>query len=217
MNRGLKVLVLGDSNVGKTSIIRRLDKNEFVENYFRTQGPKTTAIHHNKTEINFVDVPKEQVSGNHLQSSRCVLIVYDITNASTFANVGNWWNMIVDYNHDANIIIVGNKSDMSGMQSVPSEVGRKKATNYGIPFFEISCKNNSQIAAVLDKIVQMSTVVSIPLEVTVPFKVHRNIDIIPFWRSTLSFLTCNAVVSNDVKYTPLLSDDGEDQNNIPMQ
>jgi small GTP-binding protein len=94
----------------------------------------------------------KSLTRNFYRNSNGVIIVYDVTNKSTFEKVQEWVQSVYD-NTDRSIkmILVGNKIDLN--REVSTEEGKKLAEFYKIPFFETSAKENIGITECIRKII----------------------------------------------------------------
>lgn len=91
---------------------------------------------------------------NFFRNSDGVVIVYDVTNKSTFDQVQEWIKSIEDYAKSDSIvkkILVGNKIDLP--RQVTTKEGQELADKYNLPFFEASAKDNIGIDECMNKII----------------------------------------------------------------
>jgi small GTP-binding protein len=95
----------------------------------------------------------KSLTRNFYRNSNGVIIVYDVTNKSSFEKVQEWVQSVYD-NTDRSIkmILVGNKIDLN--REVSTEEGKKLAEFYKIPFFETSAKENIGITECVRKIIK---------------------------------------------------------------
>lgn len=203
MSAPAKVVIIGDQRVGKTSLLRRLETNSFVEQYYRTHSKKIINKSINKTSITVADVPETEVS-IHLQSARVVLLMYDVVSEQSFVNISHYWDLIQDTCPYATVIILANKTDLNEIRAMPSSRGLRRAADLGVSFFEISCKDNQGINEVLAHITK---------EVSAPVKnVWSSVDYQPmpiignavnkeqynigFWAHMFGLITCKSTCSD---------------------
>ena len=149
-----KIILLGDSSVGKTSLILRFCDDKFMEIGTSTIGvdTKTKDVRHNgkKIQLEIWDTAGEErfrtLAKNSYQGSDGIILVYDITQKKTFSNIKHWYDNIknnIDINKVA-IILVGNKSDLPDPQ-VKKESTEKFCEQYNLQVIETSCKENINI------------------------------------------------------------------------
>ena len=157
----LKLMILGDSNVGKTSILRKYCKNEFTGSYVATIGIdfqlKYLNIDGKKIKLQIWDTAGQEryrvVTKNYFNTSDGFLIIYDITNRESFLNINNWIeqiNTLVGGN--IKCIIFGNKNDLEEMRKVSIKEGEEMAKKYNCKFFETSAKKGNNLEEGFDDI-----------------------------------------------------------------
>ncbi|XP_017488402.1 ras-related protein Rab-13 [Anastrepha obliqua] len=150
-----KVLVLGDSNVGKTCIVHRYCDEKYYDTYISTIG-----IDFKQKLINLDGVPiKLQIwdtagqerfrtlTTAYYRGAMGILLMYDVTNLESYNNLSYWLrNIQENASPDVVKVLVGNKCECSATQrAVDKERGEKIAENFDMPFFEVSCKCNINI------------------------------------------------------------------------
>ncbi len=149
-----KIILLGDSSVGKTSLILRFCDNKFLEIGTSTIGvdTKTKDVRHNgkKIELEIWDTAGQErfrtLAKNSVQGADGIILVYDITQKKTFSNIKHWYDNIknnIDIDKVA-LILVGNKSDLPDPQ-VKKETSEKFCEQYNLQVIETSCKDNINI------------------------------------------------------------------------
>ena len=151
----IKLILVGDKSVGKTSIINQFIEKQFINEYIPTIGSdkikKEIEIEGKKLNLEIWDtVGQEQYSAVNkifIKNAQIALIVYDITNRKSFENLNNWYNLIFEINKDSNVIVgvTANKTDLYENQVVDSEEGKNFADEKKISFFETSAKDYESI------------------------------------------------------------------------
>ena len=151
----IKLILVGDKSVGKTSIINQFIEKQFINEYIPTIGSdkikKEIEIEGKKLNLEIWDtVGQEQyraVNKIFIKNAQIALIVYDITNRKSFENLNNWYNLIFEINKDSNVIVgvTANKTDLYENQVVDSEEGKNFADEKKISFFETSAKDYESI------------------------------------------------------------------------
>ena len=158
-----KIILLGDSSVGKTSLILRFCDNKFMEIGTSTIGvdTKTKDIRHNgkKIELEIWDTAGQErfkaLAKNSYKGSDGIILVYDITQKKTFNNIKHWYDNIkknIDIDKVA-IILVGNKSDLPDRQ-VKKENYEKFSEQYNLEVIETSCKDNKNIEETFNALIE---------------------------------------------------------------
>ena len=149
-----KIMVLGESKVGKTSLIKRFTKDQFGGVYLTTVGmdfqDKIIEIEDKKIRMQVWDTAGQErfrnVTKSYFQSSHGLLVVYDITDKESFEKINFWMkNIKENAPENAKLILVGNKCDLANERQVSYEEGEKKASNYNIKFFESSAKDGTNV------------------------------------------------------------------------
>ena len=150
----IKLMLLGDSTVGKTSILKRYSKNQFNPNYISSIGVdfETKYIKVGKKTINLQiwDTAGQErfkvIAKNYYNKSDGFIIVYDITNKKSFDSVSNWVEQIKESaTNDNKNIILGNKCDLENERKVSKIEGDNLAKTHKCKFFEVSAQNGKNI------------------------------------------------------------------------
>lgn len=148
-----KVILVGDSGVGKTNVLRRYTHNEFFQ-YMPTIGVEfglaKMVVDGKRVVANCWDLPGQErfraVNMTFYHGASGVLLVYDITNRVTFENLKTWMKEVCDGAHsDAVIMLVGNKSDIVGKRVVPEDEGRQLAEENDMLFMETSALESTNV------------------------------------------------------------------------
>ena len=168
----LKIMLIGDTNVGKTSLLQKYCNNEFSKNYISTIGidfqVKYLNINNKKVKVQIWDTTGQEryqiLAKNCFNSSDGFVIVYDITNRKSYNNVNNWIEQINETapNHSKSIIF-GNKNDLNDIREVKLNEGKELAKKYNYKFFETSAKDGINLNEGFESIVReiMNDVVSV--------------------------------------------------------
>lgn len=153
----LKVLIIGDSAVGKSSIMSRYADSSYTDSYISTIGVdfkiRTTDHNDKKIKLQIWDTAGQErfrtIVSSYYRSSHAILVVYDITDRTSFNNIGFWLNEVKRYTTnngaDCAIIIVGNKVDLSVKRMVSENEGKELADKLGYKYMEVSAKKNYNI------------------------------------------------------------------------
>ena len=146
----IKVLVVGDVEVGKTTIFNQFTKHEFYPSYSPTTGYNFFFVKL-KTNNKVMKIHIWDTSGNPTYRANCLqwfrnselcIVVYSVTNLDSFNNVKIWINDLRANNSDAPIVLLGNQSDDEENRAVTKEMGEKIKEEYNLEFFEeVSAKN----------------------------------------------------------------------------
>ena len=148
-----KIIFVGDAGVGKTTIINRINDNEYQSTYEATIGvdfyPKKINFRGNEITLQIWDTAgQEKYRGlipSYIRNSSIVFIVFDITNRNTFESVPKWIELIRGIEKNI-LVLFGNKSDLKEKREVKKEEGKKLAEkNKILYYYEISAKEDNNI------------------------------------------------------------------------
>ena len=152
-----QLLIIGDSTVGKTSILSRFANGTYNANYLATVGldnfTKDETIDDKNVHIKIWDTAGQErykaLTKGFFRNAQGIMIVYDVTNQESFENLKNWIqsikdNMGNDFLERIPIIIIGNKID-SDEREVKTEDGESFCKQQNCPFFETSAKTGENI------------------------------------------------------------------------
>ena len=149
-----KTLLIGDANVGKSNLLLRYVKNEFVPDMKSTVGvefgSKILKIFGINIKVQIWDTAGQEryrsVTSSYYKGSKGVLIVYDISNYNSFESVDRWINEFrMKSDENSAIVLVGNKNDNEELRKVTIEEKKKKAKKYNLGFFETSAKDGKNV------------------------------------------------------------------------
>ena len=163
MNK-LKLILIGEGTVGKTSLINQYVNNKFEDEYLMTIGNdkmiKEIEINENKVRLEIWDtIGQENLrSANKIfmKNTDIALIVYDITNKGTFEKVNHWINLVKEVNRNRNLIIgiAANKSDLYENIEVNKEVGEEYAKNINALFFESTATDHENVVNIFEELIK---------------------------------------------------------------
>lgn len=149
------MLTIGDSAVGKTCLISQFARDSFNPNFITTIGIdykiKEVVIDGAKYKLLIWDTAGQErfrtITTSYFRGCQGILLVYDITQHKTFANVRNWMDQINTVNDGQDVckILLGNKCDMSEEREVSTEEAEKLAEEFKIPFMETSAMDNINV------------------------------------------------------------------------
>lgn len=148
-----KYIIVGDSGVGKSSINLQFTNNKFNDNHGITIGIdigiKSVNVNNKQVRIQIWDTAGQEIFKSiihaYYKGVRCVLLVYSVTNASSFKSLDNWLTEVKQLVDDPYIILIGNKADIDTDRQVSIAEGKQFATKNNMEFFETSAKNQINI------------------------------------------------------------------------
>ena len=146
-----KLLLMGDSKEGKTSIILNYTEHIFPEEHIATIGVEYKDKYIIKDNYNIRlqiwDTAGQErfrsITKSIYRNANGVLFVYDITNKESFANIKNWIKDLQNVGNDIKGIIVGNKIDLDPERIIDKKDLEEMANKYQMPFIETSAKQNT--------------------------------------------------------------------------
>ena len=150
-----KILLLGDSEVGKSCFLMRYADNVFVDNYITTIGLDYKLKYVQLDSGQVIKVQLWDTAGqdryrtiakNYYKGSHGILLLYDVTKTSSFENIREWIKDIREEVYEKAIIfLIGNKIDKKDQIKIKTEDAEKLAEEFNIPFFEASAKSGENV------------------------------------------------------------------------
>lgn len=148
-----KLLIIGDSGVGKSSLLLRFADNTFSGSYITTIGVdfkiRTVEIEGERVKLQIWDTAGQErfrtITSTYYRGTHGVIVVYDVTSGDSFANVKRWLHEIEQNCDVVNRILVGNKNDAPDRKVVLTEDAQRFADQMGIRLFETSAKDNINV------------------------------------------------------------------------
>ena len=148
-----KLLLIGDSGVGKTAILYRFSDDAFNDMFITTIGIdfkiKTIELRGKKIKLQIWDTAGQErfhtITTSYYRGAMGIMMVYDIVNPRSFDNIARWLRHIDEHaSEDVVKMLIGNKCDRPD-RVVPKERGERIAAEHGIRFLETSAKANINI------------------------------------------------------------------------
>ena len=159
----IKVILIGDSGVGKTNIMSKFLKNKFLEDSKATVGvefgSKLFIQQGHKIKAQIWDTAGQEkykaITSAYYKGSKGALVIYDITQKETFANIEKWVNDLkCKGDPKITIIIIGNKNDLEEKRQISKEQGEEKAKSFGCAFLETSAFSGDNIEKAFEMMVK---------------------------------------------------------------
>ncbi|CAD5122106.1 DgyrCDS10556 [Dimorphilus gyrociliatus] len=147
--RKFKLVFLGEQSVGKTSLITRFMYDSFDSTYQATIGidflSKTMYLEDRTIRLQLWDTAGQErfrsLIPSYIRDSSVAVVVYDITNATSFQQTSKWIDDVrTERGSDVIIMLVGNKTDLTDKRQVSAEEGERKAKELNVMFIETSAK-----------------------------------------------------------------------------
>lgn len=172
----MKLLLVGDSGVGKSCLLLRFVEDKFNPSFITTIGIdfkiRTIESKGKKIKLQVWDTAGQErfrtITTAYYRGAMGIVLIYDVTDVRTFENVENWFQTVTQHaNDDAQIFLVGNKLDDEENRQVSREQGQQLAQKLNIPFLEASAKTNDNVESIfyeLAGIIQEKHVDSEPVQ-----------------------------------------------------
>nr|CAD7426358.1 unnamed protein product [Timema monikensis] len=147
-----KLLLIGDSGVGKTCILFRFSDDAFTTTFISTIGIdfKIKTVEDTAGQERF-----HTITTSYYRGAMGIMLVYDITNEKSFENIVKWLRNIDEHaNEDVEKMILGNKNDMEDKRVVSKDRGEAIAREHSIRFMETSAKANINIERAFNELAE---------------------------------------------------------------
>ncbi|KAJ1509200.1 GTP-binding protein [Coelomomyces lativittatus] len=147
----IKLLLIGDSGVGKSCLLLRFSDDSFTPSFITTIGIdfkiRTIELDGKRIKLQIWDTAGQErfrtITTAYYRGAMGILLVYDVTDERSFNNIRNWMrNIKENASEDVKTILVGNKCDVLDKKVITKERGQELANGYNIKFIETSAKSN---------------------------------------------------------------------------
>jgi len=158
----LKVVLIGDSGVGKSNILLRYTTNTFTSAQISTIGVDfaTQAIQRGEevVKLQIWDTAGQErfktITSAYYRGAAAIVLVYDISKRESFDNLSKWLREIRDHaSSDVVMLLMGSKSDLTKDRVISIDEGMQFAFDNGMDFIEVSASNGSNIDKAFHRIV----------------------------------------------------------------
>lgn len=160
----LKILIIGESGVGKSSLLLRFTDDQFDAEMAATIGVdfkvKVMDQQGNKVKLAIWDTAGQErfrtLTPSYYRGAQGAILVYDVSCRESFTKVEDWLNELETYstNHDLIKMLVGNKCDKEAERMVSKEEGQKCARKYQMMFIEASAKTKEGVHVAFEELVE---------------------------------------------------------------
>lgn len=150
-----KLLLIGDSGVGKSCLLLRFADQTYTPNYISTIGVdfkiRTIDLDGKTIKLQIWDTAGQErfrtITSSYYRGAHGIIVVFDVSDIDSFNNVKQWLNEIERYACEGvNKLLVGNKCDLPNKQ-VNTDTAREYAEQCAMPFLETSAKTGAQVEA----------------------------------------------------------------------
>ena len=149
-----KVLLLGNSNVGKSSLFLRFVDDIWNDTFVPTIGVdfkiKTFEIDEKKIKMQIWDTAGQErfknIISSYYRGAHGILLIYDVTDKDSFKNLSNWL-IEIEKNSSKNVlkVLIGNKTDLEEKRVISYNQAKEFADSYGLKYIETSAKKNLNV------------------------------------------------------------------------
>ncbi|KYO02333.1 ras-related protein Rab-1A [Plasmodium gaboni] len=158
-----KIILIGDSGVGKSCILLRFSDDHFTESYITTIGVdfrfRTIKVDDKIVKLQIWDTAGQErfrtITSAYYRGADGIIIIYDTTDRNSFLHINDWMNEINKYtNEDTCKLLVGNKADCKDDIEISTMEGQNKAKELNISFIETSAKDATNVELAFTMITQ---------------------------------------------------------------
>uniref|UniRef100_A0A1I8HTL2 Ras-related protein Rab-13 n=2 Tax=Macrostomum lignano TaxID=282301 RepID=A0A1I8HTL2_9PLAT len=149
-----KLLLIGDSGVGKTCLLVRFAEDNFSPTFISTIGidfkVRTIDLDGKRVKLQIWDTAGQErfrtITTAYYRGAMGIVLVYDVTSQKSFQNIRTWIGNINEHaSSDVERMLLANKCDMPDRRMVATEQGQKLAAEYQLRFLETSAKSGSNV------------------------------------------------------------------------
>jgi len=152
-----KLVIIGNSGVGKSSLLLRFADDQFNESYLTTIGVdfrfRTLPIDGKNVKLQIWDTAGQErfrtITSAYYKGADGIVLVYDVTNPASFEDINKFWiNEVESYaEKNVELLLIGNKSDLGETKQVSSETGKAYADSKNMEYFEASAKTADHVSS----------------------------------------------------------------------
>ncbi|MCJ1394442.1 Nuclear control of ATPase protein 2 [Xylographa bjoerkii] len=154
VERQIKLLLIGDSGVGKSCCLLRFSEDSFTPSFITTIGIdfkiRTIELDGKRVKLQIWDTAGQErfrtITTAYYRGAMGILLVYDVTDEKSFNNIRTWFSNVEQHaTEGVKKILIGNKCDWEEKRAVSRERGQQLADELNIPFLEVSAKSNINV------------------------------------------------------------------------
>ena len=159
-----KLLIIGNSAVGKSALLMRFAGGTYEDNYITTIGidfkVRTIEVNEQRVKMQIWDTAGQErfrtIGTAYYRNTHGVIVVYDVTSRESFVNVEQWLKEIKqNCDRPPTVVLVGNKDDNAILKKVHTEEAADFAAKIGIPLYETSAKENINVDEMFYEVAKM--------------------------------------------------------------
>jgi Ras-related protein Rab-1A len=149
-----KILLIGNSGVGKSSLLLRFADDTFTDNFMPTIGVdfkiRTLEVDGKTIKLQIWDTAGQErfktITSSYYKGAHGIIVTYDVTDKESYKNIDTWMNEVEKHASDnVSRILVGNKCDLEDSRQVSTDEGKELADTYNIRFVETSAKDSKNV------------------------------------------------------------------------
>jgi len=149
-----KLLLIGDSGVGKSCLLLRFADDSYTESYISTIGVdfkiRTITLEGKTIKLQIWDTAGQErfrtITSSYYRGAHGIIVVYDVTEVESYNNIKQWLHEIDRYACEGvNRLLVGNKSDLTTKRQVETATAKEFADQLSVPFLETSAKSATNV------------------------------------------------------------------------
>ncbi|EZG76300.1 small GTPase family Rab subfamily protein [Gregarina niphandrodes] len=149
-----KILLIGDSGVGKSCLLLRFADGNYTDSYISTIGVdfkiKTIMLEDKKVKLQIWDTAGQErfrtITSSYYRGAQGIIVVFDVTDRDSYDHVRQWMHEIERYaGEEVNTLLVGNKRDLTSERAVTYSEGEDLAASYGIRYVETSARECTNV------------------------------------------------------------------------
>lgn len=158
-----KIVLIGDSGVGKSNLLSRFTRDEFIVDSKSTIGvefaTRSVTVDNKIIKAQLWDTAGQErykaITSAYYRGAVGALVIYDITSGTSFNNVNKWLTELHEHApSNISIMLVGNKSDLRHLRSVSTDEAKTCAAKQGMSFIETSALDNTNVVHAFESIVE---------------------------------------------------------------
>jgi len=162
MNHNIKLITLGDSAVGKSSLLMKYFDNLFSSTFITTIGIdfklKKIILDNITYNISIWDTAGQErfrtITTSYIRGTKGAILLFDVCDMKSFTNITKWIDDIQKVSKEINIFLIGNKIDKKDERVVLYETAKEYADKLKIDYYEVSCKKGINVKETMDEIIK---------------------------------------------------------------
>jgi Ras-related protein Rab-1A len=176
-----KILLIGDSGVGKTAILSKFVDDQFIDNYISTIGVdfriKTIDLDNKIIKLQIWDTAGQErfrtITSTYYRGARGIFIVFDLTNLDSYLNISKWLDEINKYSINCCIYIVGTKKDLYDKRVITPNMINLIKQQYN--YIEVSALNGHNISQAFHELAyQIKNLNTLNIKINKPTNINLN-------------------------------------------